>query len=373
MTIIKIFNLIRSNPMGFNIKNEHMKPFILLIILTSAFYSCNQGNESSGKDIILPVSVIEIKPGSMKKFVSVTGTVKPRKEAQIKSEISGVYSLLRNPSTGKLFSLNDQVKAGQEIIALQDVEYENNVRVSSLKLNLETTKQLWEKQKSLFEKGGVTQSDVKASEINYINAKYSYDDAMFRLEKMRVRAPFAGTIVDLPYYTPGVKIQAASPMVTIMDYSVMYMDVNLAEKNMGVVKPNQPVWVTNYALPGDTLLGAVTQLSPAIDANTRAFKGTVEISNPEFKLRPGMYIKAEIEVASAKGSIVIPKEVIVSKYGQYTIFVVENGLAIERDIKIGLENTEEVQVLSGLKANDRLVVKGFETLSDEAKVKVVKN
>lgn len=86
-----------------------------------------------------------------------------------------------------------------------------------------------------------------------------------------------------------------------------------------------------------------------------------------------MYIKAEIEVASAKGSIVIPKEVIVSKYGQYTIFVVENGLAIERDIKIGLENTEEVQVLSGLKANDRLVVKGFETLSDEAKVKVVKN
>ena len=121
----------------------------------------------------------------------------------------------------------------------------NNIRLSSLKINLETTQQVFEKQKSLFDKGGVTLSEVKNAEVGFINAKYAYDDALIRLKKMKVICPFTGTITDLPYYTPDLKITAGSAMLTVMDYGKLYMDISLAEKNMGIVKKA----VRKYLLP----------------------------------------------------------------------------------------------------------------------------
>ncbi len=120
-----------------------------------------------------------------------------------------------NPSTGRPYVLGDRVSEGSEIIELQDQEYENNIKINSLKLNLEITKQVFDKQQSLYEKGGVTLSELKNAEINFINAKYAYDDALLRLQKMIVKAPFSGVIIDLPYYTPGVKIDANMNLVKI--------------------------------------------------------------------------------------------------------------------------------------------------------------
>jgi multidrug efflux pump subunit AcrA (membrane-fusion protein) len=89
-------------------------------------------------------------------------------------------------------------------------------------------------------------------------------------------------------------------------------------------------------------------------------------------LRPGMYIKGEIVVASANNTIVIPKEIIISKQRGNSIFVVEKGIAYERIVEFGLENPQEVQITSGLKMNEQLVVKGFETLRDRSRVKEMK-
>jgi len=85
-----------------------------------------------------------------------------------------------------------------------------------------------------------------------------------------------------------------------------------------------------------------------------------------------MFAKGEIIVASLDSAIVIPKDIILSKQRGNTVFVINKGLAQERIISFGLENPEEVQIISGLEKNDRLVIKGFETLRNRSKVKVVK-
>ena len=85
-----------------------------------------------------------------------------------------------------------------------------------------------------------------------------------------------------------------------------------------------------------------------------------------------MFAKGEIIVASADSTIVIPKDVILNKQKGHTVFVVNKGLAEERIIEFGLENPDVVQVISGLEKKDRLVVKGFETLRNRSKIKVVK-
>jgi membrane fusion protein, multidrug efflux system len=150
------------------------------------------------------------------------------------------------------------------------------------------------------------------------------------------------------------------------------MEINLPEKTMEYIKAGQSVRITNYTFPNDTLQGTISQLSPAIDPDTRSFKGIVLISNPKLLLRPGMYAKAEIVVSTAKNTIVIPKNIILSKQNGNTIFVVEKGVAYERIVQLGLENPTEVQIVSGLSLKDKIVVKGFETLRDRTKVKEMK-
>ncbi|MCB2195606.1 MAG: efflux RND transporter periplasmic adaptor subunit [Bacteroidetes bacterium] len=349
-----------------------MKKLITCIIVVTILASCNNEEKDLNKDISVPVSVMDLKLQSIEKYIETTGTVNPLKEISKRSEIAGEYNLLVNPKTGKKYALGDYIKEGDEIIRLEDDEYENNIKINSLKLNLEISKQTFEKQQSLYEKGGVTLSELKKAEIDYINSEYNYKDALIRLEKMHLKAPFSGVIVDLPYYTPGTRVDANSLMFKMMDYSNLYMEINLAEKDLGYIQTGQQVKVTNYTLPEDTLKGTINQISPAIDADTRSFKTIINIQNPALKLRPGMFAKGQIIVASADSTIVIPKDVILSKQRGNTVFVVDKGLAQERIVTFGLENPEEVQIISGLEKNDRLVIKGFETLRNRSKVKVVK-
>jgi len=325
-----------------------MKKLVIFITAIVIFASCNNDEKDLNKDISVPVSVKYLKLQSIEKFIETTGTVNPVKEIIQRSEMAGNYILMTNPSTGRAYSLGDYVKEGDEIIRLEDKEYENNIKINSLKLNLEITKQTFEKQQSLYEKGGVTLSELKNAEVNYINADYNYKDAIIRLNKMHIKAPFSGVIVDLPYYTANTRVEANSLMFKLMDYSKLYMEISLAEKDLNFVKVGQKVNITNYTIPEDTLAGKITQISPAIDADTRSFKTFVNISNSEMLMRPGMFAKGEIIVASADSTIVIPKDVILSKQRGNTVFVVDKGLAQERLITFGLENPDEVQIISGL-------------------------
>jgi RND family efflux transporter MFP subunit len=336
------------------------------------FNSCDREQDTLGKDITIPVTVEDIKPGIIEEYIEINGAVKPVMDVQIKSEIPGNYRLITNPSTGRPYVLGDRVKKGAEIIEISDKEYENNIKLSSLKLNLEITKQVFDKQQSLYEMGGVTLSELKNAEINYINANYNYEDALIRLEKMHIKAPFDGVIIDLPYYTPDVKIETGSSLVKLMDYSKLLMEVNLPEKTLGRIKPGQQVRITNYTVAGDTFPGSVNQLSPAIDPDTRSYKGFILINNSALKLRPGMYVRSEIVVASASDAIVVPKEIVVSKQRGNSVFVVDKGIAYERVVEFGLENPKQVEIVSGLTKEDRVVVKGFETLRDKSKVKEMK-
>ncbi len=352
-----------------------MKTRTKLIILASLLFglwACNNQDENAETDLAVPVSVLDIKPSSISKYVNTTGTALATYQVDLKAEITGNYKLLVNPVTGKPFKLGDKVKAGQNIIRIEDNEYENTTAIEAKKLNLEISEQEFGKQKSLYEKGGVTLREMRNSEVQLTNSKYDYDNAKINLAKMKVVAPFDGVIVDLPYYTPNARITASQAMVSLMNYNKMYMEINLPEKAITEVKAGQKVLVTNYTLPDDTLKGVVSELSPAISTETRTIKGKLLISNPELKLRPGMFVKADIVVAEKDSVIVIPKDVIITGNRGKRIFVVEKSAARERRIQTGLENQEQIEIVSGLKANERLVIKGFETLRNGSKIKVLK-
>jgi RND family efflux transporter MFP subunit len=156
-----------------------------------------------------------------------------------------------------------------------------------------------------------------------------------------------------------------------MDYSKLLMEINLPEKNFSTVRIGQEVMITNYTLPNDTLKAKINELSPAVSTETRTFKGKLLIDNTAFKLRPGMFVKADIEVARRDSAIVISKDIIVTGNRGKTVYIVEKGAVRERVITTGLENETSVEVIEGLKKNERVVTKGFETLRNNSKVKII--
>ena len=350
---------------------KHIKTFLFLGILAS-FVACNNQTQNEEADLAVPVSVEDIRAQSIQQFINTTGTAKASYETELSSEMNGNYHLMKNPATGKPFKLGDKVKKGQAIIQFEDAEYVNGIAIESKKLNLEISEQNYEKQKSLYEKGGVTLYDLRNSEVSKTNAQYDFESAEIKLAKMKIVAPFSGVIVELPYYTEGTRVNSGQAMASLMSYQKMYMEFNLPEKNITDVKIGQKVLVNNYTIAEDTLIGTISEISPAISTETRTFNGKLQINNPELKLRPGMFVKADIVTAKKDSTIVIPKDLIISGNRGKHVFVVERSAARERRIKTGIENQEYIEVTEGLKENDRLVVKGFETLRNGSKVKVIR-
>lgn len=345
---------------------------ILFPAVVLLFDACNQPEANIDTEIKVPVSVVNVQPQSIEMYIQTTGTVYATEEVFLKSSLSGAYYLGQNPKNGNPFALGDKVKKGQVIIRLEDKEFENNTQIESKKLNLDVSKNNYEKQKSLYDKGGVTFRELKNAEIEFINAKYAYENASLQLNKAYVRAPFEGVIVELPHYTRGIKVDEGKEMVKIMNYSQLLLDVKLPEKHLAEVTKGQSVRIVNYTASKDTLAGTINQISPVINPDTRTFQSTLLINNDREVLRPGMFVKAEILVEQKDSTIVVPKDIIISRQNGKVLFVIENGIAREQRISTGLENPDLVEVTKGIKMNDRLVVKGFETLRDKSRVNVVR-
>lgn len=347
------------------VKTCHIPIALCILIL-----SCGRPEDQAATEVAASVTVMAVSIKPIEEFITAAGTVAAIQSTDVKSETSGLYHPAKNPRTGRPFAIGDEVKKGEALVNLESDELENSVKIESAKLNLDLTRREYEKQKSLYEKGGVTLSDLNTSEKSLIDAKYSYESALIQLAKLKITAPLDGIITDWTSHPVGVKIDSGESIARIMNYRRLIMDASLPGKHLGRVRVNMEARITNINLSGIVFRGKITQVSPALDSSTRAFKTTLEIENPGGELKPGMFVKAEIVVDRHESAVVIPKDVIMTQRQNRVVYVVERGLAVERPVKTGLENAGEVEITEGLSVDDRLVVKGFETLRNRAKVKV---
>jgi multidrug efflux pump subunit AcrA (membrane-fusion protein) len=222
-------------------------PIIASVLMAAA--ACRNQDQNLNADIEIPVTVEDIKLKSIEEFINTTGTAFPKGDITLKSKITALYYLENNPRTGRPWQLGDRIKQGELIARLEDKEYVNSLKLETNKLNLELSETELRKQESLYEKGGVTLRELKTAGINYENAKTTVENSQLQLEKTRIISPIDGVIVDLPYFTHGTQIEAGLTIAKIMDYQVMYMDVQLPEKYISTIRPGQLVKLTNYTLP----------------------------------------------------------------------------------------------------------------------------
>jgi membrane fusion protein, multidrug efflux system len=348
-----------------------MKKLILpACALLIAFSSCNNQQSTTQSEVSVPVRVTEVAKKTIRNTLTVNGTVSPTGTSEVKTEAEGQYRLQRNSRTGAAYKMGDRVNKDEVIIRIENPEYVLSIRPDAKALDWENARSEYEKQKSLYDKGGVTLSELKKSEISFLNAKYDNENAQMQMSKLTIKAPFEGVIVDLPYFTSGIKVASGTLALQLMDYSKLKLNVEFPEKYISTVFKGQEAFVTNYNLKDDTLVAHIDELSPAINESSRTFKGVLLVENPELKMRPGMFVKSDIVIEKKDSALVVPRDVIRKGRRGEVVFVVENNAAIERPIKTGIGNDTEIEIVDGLKTGEKLVVEGYEMLSNRTKVKV---
>lgn len=343
-------------------------PILLLMMLSG----CKEEMMNISSESTIPVRVEALELKSIREYVTATGTVFAAKEMILALEQAGYYQLQTNPRTGRLFAMGDSVKSGEKLIVLTNPEYVNSIAIDSKKLNFESSERELEKQKAIYEKGGITLSELTSAESSFINAGYTYENAKLSLAKLEIKAPFSGKIVQLDHFTQNQWLATSARVATVMDYSTLFSDVSLPGKEMDSVSRNQKAEVTNFSSAISTLNARIDQISPALDPESRMFTLRLKIPNPNLSFKPGMFIKADIIVNEKESALVIPKDIILEKRGRPTVYVVQRGFAQERRLQTGMENPDEIEVIEGLQEGDSLIIEGFETLRHNSRVNVLK-
>lgn len=113
----------------------------------------------------------------------------------------------------------------------------------------------------------------------------------------------------------------------------------------------------------------MVRLSPGFDPLTRTLDAEVHLPNPDGKLRPGMYGRARIQVGLHKQSLVVPESAVQLSGGQRFLFVIDGGKAQRRAVTIGIDGGTVLEIVSGLKPDEQIVVAGSDALSDGSPVR----
>jgi RND family efflux transporter MFP subunit len=130
------------------------------------------------------------------------------------------------------------------------------------------------------------------------------------------------------------------------------------------------VTVIVSAVGEEPFTGTIATISPAADSLSSTFPISIEISNSEHKLKPGMFAEAKLVLETKEGVLVLPKQAVIDSGDKKYVYVVKDNKAIQTEITTGIEDDERVEIVSGLQAGDMIVLSGQNKLQNETPVTV---
>lgn len=213
------------------------------------------------------------------------------------------------------------------------------------------------------------QQELKAARGQLAAAKGRYASAEAQLSYSQIRSPINGVVTDRPLY-PGEMVSSGSPLITVMDLSRVIARAHISQQLAGLLKAGDAGTISE-AGASDALSGKVALVSPALDPNSTTVEVWVEASNPGERLRPGSSVRLGIVAQTVPKAIVVPAAaVLTGSDGSTSVMVVDAGdKPHARDIKVGIRDGENVQIIEGLKAGERVVTVGaFELASEDPDV-----
>ena len=318
---------------------------------------------------------------------------------------------------GRLQSVNvklgDPVREGQVIARVEDREIQEQVRqaeasyqVSQASIrqrdaDLKLAKTNLDRSKSLFDRQLLPQQTFDDTEARYQAALAQVDLARAQFEQARARLDelkitLSNTLIVSPvdgfvgkrFLDPGAFASTNAPVASVVDIRTVRMVANLVEKDLKRVPAGTPAAVEVDAFPGERFTGRVSRVAPVFDPSTRTAEMEIEVPNPGYRLKPGMYARVNLTVDTRSAALTVPRNAVVEVDGKPGVFVAArsqpsdparasnspNGTSGTGDAKVmtakfqpvetGIRDGDQVEIKSGIQDGAQVITTGAGALKD---------
>jgi HlyD family secretion protein len=339
--------------------------------------------------------------GARQPMVVGLGTVE---RASINEEITLVGNLIGEatvavaPRTaGRLqdisVKMGDRVNRGQRLAQIEDFEIKEQVKqaeaaqevslatIRQREADLQLAKTNVERSRNLFERQLLPKQTLDDNEARYQSAVASVDlakaqnsQSKARLDELRIN--LANTIITSPVtgfvsrraVDPGAFVGQNAPVVDVVDITSVRLVANVVERDLKQLQRGDATVVEVDAYPGETFTGRIARVSPVLDPATRTASIEIEIPNPDFRLKPGMYARVGIVTNTKKDALVAPANSVIDLGGRRGVFQVLNNSAVFRAVQVGTEQLDRVEILSGIGEGEQVITTGAGALRDGDRV-----
>jgi membrane fusion protein (multidrug efflux system) len=310
----------------------------------------------------IPVRTTTVEPRDLAETLALTGTLDPRAQVTVVPEISARLERV-------LHNEGDRVARGQLLAVLDDTDFtlardRAKAAVDVAEANRAHARAEKDRADSLLKTGGITDKDhlaaqvaVQVAEASTSQARSELAIAQRQMGRSQIVAPISGRIARR-HADAGTIVTAGMPLYTIVDDSIFEFRSAVASSDFGKVKVGEDVVVTVDALPGFVTEGEVNRIAPQVDARSRSFEVIIRVPGRS-QLVSGLFARAEVKVRDVPDGLVVPPAALVrdgSDPSKAQTYVVNGDKVERRDVTVGVEVPDAVQVTSGLKAGDVVVV-----------------
>jgi multidrug efflux pump subunit AcrA (membrane-fusion protein) len=214
------------------------------------------------------------------------------------------------------------------------------------------------------------QQALKSAAGQLESAKGKYLGAQAQLSYSEIRSPIDGVVTDRPLY-PGEMAAAGTPLLTVMDISSVIAKAHIPQDDAAALKVGDKGTMT---VPGidEPIEGKVSVVSPALDPNSTTVEVWLEAKNSKHALKPGTSVQLSLTAQTVKDALVVPaSSVITTPDGATAVMLAgSDGRAHQKAVKLGIHNADDVQILEGVTATDKVVATGAYGLPDKTKIKI---
>ncbi len=275
--------------------------------------------------------------------------------------------------------------------------------VQTAQQNLDAEQKLFDNREMLYKQGALPRKDLDQAQVSLVQAKSQYEVARKHLDSLNavlkqqtvksatgqlssargkylgseaqlsyseIRSPINGVITDRPLY-PGEMASTSAPLLTVMDISGVIAKAHIPQSDALLLRKGDKATLQVAGL--DEVPATVTIVSPALDPNSTTVEVWVQARNPKQQLRPGTTAEVSITAQTVHDALTVPAASLLNASGDKAqVMVISGGKAQGRDVKVGIQTPDTVQIVSGLKPGEQVVSQGAYGLPDGTKVKIEK-
>ena len=344
----------------------------LLMLLVGA---CGETSSPPPVEFRIPVEVSDVMTDAVEDTIVTTGTLRPRESVVLTVETPGFLRLVRLES-GERIAEGTHVEKNGLVAEITGEDARLAARLEATQRHLEASDEELNRRQQLFDRRLIAEEDLFRARATYEDALHNFETSKRTLEKTRMTTPIAGVVLQLARdannqpVADGQKVTQGFEVARIAPIDDLIADIDLVGPELARVRPGQPVRIEHYAFENTTIMGKVLRLSPAMDATTHTFRAEVEVDNGDELLRPGMFIQATIVTDRHQDVAVVPRDAVTERAGRDVVFVIDGQRARRQEVSLGLGNDDWIEVVDGVSPGERVVIRGLETLTDEARVRV---